>query len=100
MRAQAAETEFRTFLQRRGTPFEVLGARDGLNAMISFYREVRAHGLSLEQDEDMLLFQWGCYEQDDGVAFVFDITRQLIFDEPEEGQHLAAAPILLFQSDG
>ena len=85
MKAQDAETEFRSFLLRRGKPLEALDPLGGLRAMISFYREVRADGLRFEHDEDMLLFQWGCYEQNDGVAFDFDITRQLIFDEPEEG---------------
>jgi hypothetical protein len=85
MKAQDAEREFRAFLMHRGTPFEALDAQDGLNAMMAFYREVRADGLQFEKDEDMLLFQCGCYEQPDGLAFVLDITRQLIVDEPEEG---------------
>lgn len=84
MNARDAEKEFRSFLQRRGTSFEALGAVDGLDAMVCFYREVRTDSARFEEDEDMLLFQWGCYEEDDGVAFLLDITRQLIFDEPEE----------------
>lgn len=85
MKPQNAEKEFRAFLLRRGTSLERLDALVGLNTMVAFYREVRGQGLRFERDEDMLLFQWGCYERNDGVAFDFDITRQLIFDEPEEG---------------
>jgi hypothetical protein len=85
MKPLNAEKEFRAFLLRRGTSLEGLDAVVGLNAMVAFYREVRGQGLRFEHDEDMLLFQWGCYERNDGVAFDFDITRQLIFDEPEEG---------------
>jgi hypothetical protein len=85
MKAQDAEREFRSFLAQRGKPLEALDPPGGLSAMVSFYREVRADGLRFEHDEDMLLFQWGCYEQSDGVAFDLDMTRQLIFDEPEEG---------------
>lgn len=85
MKPQNAEREFRAFLLRRGTSLERLDAPVGLNAMVAFYREVRGQGLRFEHDQDMLLFQWGCYERNDGVAFAFDITRQLIFDEPEEG---------------
>jgi hypothetical protein len=85
MKAQDAEKEFRSFLLQRGRALEVLDPLDGLRAMVTFYREVRADGLRFEHDEDMLLFQWGCYEQNHGVAFDFDITRQLIFDEPEAG---------------
>jgi hypothetical protein len=85
MKPQNAEKEFRAFLLRRGTSLERLDALVGLDAMVAFYREVRGQGLRFEHDEDMLLFQWGCYESNDGFAFDFDITRQLIFDEPEEG---------------
>jgi hypothetical protein len=85
MKPQNAEKEFRAFLLRRGTSLERLDPLVGLNAMVAFYREVRGQGLRFEHDEDMLLFQWGCYERNNGVAFDFDITRQLIFDEPEEG---------------
>ena len=85
MKPKNAEKEFRAFLLRRGTSLERLDALVGLNTMVAFYREVRGQGLRFEHDEDMLLFQWGCYERNDGVAFDFDITRQLIFDEPEEG---------------
>ena len=85
MKPQNAEKEFRAFLLRRGTSLERLNALVGLDAMVAFYREVRGQGLRFEHDEDMLLFQWGCYERNNGVAFDFDITRQLIFDEPEEG---------------
>lgn len=84
MRPQDAEKEFRAFLLRRGLCLHLLDAPAGLNAMMSFYREVRADGLLFECDEDMLLFQWGCYDRQDGAAFVLDITRQLIFDEPED----------------
>lgn len=85
MKPQDAEKEFRAFLLQRGTSLERLDPLVGLSTMVAFYREVRGQGLRFEHDEDMLLFQWGCYERNDGVTFDFDITRQLIFDEPEEG---------------
>ena len=85
MKPQNAEKEFRAFLLRRATSLEGLNAVVGLDSMVAFYREVRGLGLRFERDEDMLLFQWGCYERNGGVAFDFNVTRQLIFDEPEEG---------------
>ena len=85
MKPEDAETRFRAFLSERGTRFEAVEALDGLTAMLDFYREIRADGLGFEEDEDMLLFQWGCYQENEGIAFLFDITRQLIFAEPEEG---------------
>jgi hypothetical protein len=85
MKPQNAEKEFRAFLLRRATSLEGLDALVGIDSMVAFYREVRGEGLRFERDEDMLLFQWGCYERNDGVAFDFNMTRQLIIDEPEEG---------------
>ena len=72
MKPQDADTEFRAFLLRRATSVEGLDALAGLDAMVAFYREVRGQGLRFEYDEDMLLFQWGCYERNNGVAF--DLT--------------------------
>ena len=84
MKAREAEKEFRAYLLERGVSLGLLDAPAGLSAMLSFYRDVRADGLLFECDEDMLLFQWGCHERQAGLAFVLDMTRQLIFDEPEE----------------
>src|SRR5678815_803153 len=51
---------------------------EGLDAMFSFYRDVRADGCRLESDGDMLLFQWGTYDWGKGQHFELDITRQLV----------------------
>jgi len=80
MKPQDAESEFRALLVKRGVTLEDLSAGDGLDAMLAFYREIRGDGLRFDQDEDMLLFQCGTYPQNDASAFVYDITRQLIFD--------------------
>ena len=37
-----------------------LSVRDGFEAMLNFYRDVRASGCAFD-DADMLLFQWGTY---------------------------------------
>jgi hypothetical protein len=84
MRPEDAESEFRAFLVKRGATLERLRAGDGLDAMLAFYREIRGNGLRFDHDEDMLLFQWGVYPHDDGSAFVYNITRQLIFDGFED----------------
>jgi hypothetical protein len=80
MKPQDAESEFRAFMLKRGLALKDLSARDGLDAMLAFYRAIRGDGLRFDQDEDMLLFQWGIYPRNDASVFVYDITRQLIFD--------------------
>ena len=84
MQPQDAESEFRALLLARGTRLDDLRPNAGLDAMFAFYRDIRGEGLTFERDEDMLLFQWGTYEQNDAPAFVFNVTRQLMFDGHED----------------
>lgn len=42
------------------------------------YRSVRIEGVSLEDDGDMLLFQWGTNDWGQGANFELDLTRQVI----------------------
>jgi hypothetical protein len=66
---------------KQGGDLSALSLAEGVNAMLEFYREVRARGCDIAQDGDMLLFQWGTYDWGDGEHFEFDITRQFI-EEP------------------
>ncbi len=50
----------------------------GVEKMLDFYRTVRFDECPLEEDADMLLFQWGLFDWGDGEFFEIDITRQLI----------------------
>jgi hypothetical protein len=84
MKPQDAESEFRALLLARGTRLDELTAADGVRAMLAFYGEIRGDGLRFQKDEDMLLFQWGTYERNDAPTFVYNITRQLIFDGHED----------------
>jgi hypothetical protein len=58
--------------------------RDGIEAMLEFYRTERADDCSLDDDGDMLLFQWGTYDWGQGPEFELDITRQLIRGDGED----------------
>ena len=81
---QRAEAEFLKFLENRGESVQRLLPTAAVEAMIAFYREVRADGCDLAEDKDMLLFQWHAYESHTGAPFVYDITRQFIFGEDED----------------
>ena len=84
MNPQRAKAEFLKFLENRGESVEHLLPTAAVEAMIAFYREVRADGCDLAEDKDMLLFQWHAYESHTGAPFVYDITRQFIFGEGED----------------
>ena len=44
--------------------------------MVEFYIERRADDANIDEDGDMLLFQWGTYDWGDGPSFEYDVTRQ------------------------
>lgn len=85
----AALEAFRKTLVGSGLSEDNLSVRDGLEAMLNFYRDVRASGCAFD-DADMLLFQWGTYAnlpRAGGIvaeAFDLNLTRQLIVDERSE----------------
>jgi hypothetical protein len=79
-----AREEFQIFLNQKGLNEQALSLRDGIEAMLDFYRDMRANGCLLDEYADMLLFQWGTYGR--GEPFSLDLTRQLIFYVPEEDE--------------
>ena len=68
----------REFESSIGHEVSALTPEQGVMAMLQFYREKRVVDCDLEQDGDMLLFQWGTYDWGKGLRFEFDITRQFI----------------------
>lgn len=47
-------------------------------AVLDLYGSFRISGTSMDEDGDMLLFQWGSYNWGDGRFFEIDLTRQAI----------------------
>ncbi|MEM6290545.1 MAG: hypothetical protein AAGA54_04740 [Myxococcota bacterium] len=73
------EARFEAFVRARWEgPLAELGVGDGLAAMVDFYDEVRVEGVNMDEDGDMLLFQWGTYDWGEGLLFEVNVTRQLI----------------------
>ena len=79
---------FNAFLADRNLRVAGLAVADGIDAMLDFYRDVRAESCDLERDGDMLLYQWGTYDwgthDADGMHFELDITRQFIVGDGED----------------
>ena len=85
MKVADALTEFRDHLTNRRLDVDGLDASSAVDAMLGFYVDVRADDVNLDDDGDMLLFQWGIYDWGDGPSFQYDITRQLITESPHQG---------------
>src|SRR3954471_21997227 len=74
MKAADSETALR---KRLAGPPEQLTARKGIAAMCSFYADERAEGAAIENDRDMLLYQWGVDTFNAPDVFQVSITRQI-----------------------
>ena len=85
MNVRDAETAFLEFLRDRGEHLSRLTPATGPAAMLAFFGEVRAKGCRFEDDQDSLLFQWGRRRRGDETVFVYDLTRQFIAGDGEDG---------------
>lgn len=81
MQTSDVERQFRQRTSELGLDLSEHHPREGMDALLSFYREVRAADVSVDDDGDMLLFQWGTYDRGDGEYFELNLTRQLTTEE-------------------
>lgn len=50
----------------------------GMRLMLDFYQDVRVNNCKVEEDGDMLLFEWGIFSFGQAPTFQCSITRQLM----------------------
>ena len=66
------------FEARSTENIETLSLPNGFELLLDFYREVRpADAATVEEDGDMLLYQWGTYDWGNGSNFEINLTRQI-----------------------
>ncbi len=78
MKSKHAKREFERHLASRGLEVSKLTPDQGVDAMLSFYRDVRAGDCNVAEQGDMLLYQWGVYDWGKGSRFELDLTRQFV----------------------
>jgi len=61
-----------------GTTIAALTPANSITQILEFYKQIRADNCSINEDGDMLLYQWGTYNWGEGAYFQWDITRQFI----------------------
>jgi hypothetical protein len=84
MKARSAKARFLKRLEAAGLSLDALTPAAGVEAMVAYYAEERAEGCPLDEDGDMLLFQWGTNDWGGGPAFELSIVRQLIAAADED----------------
>ena len=78
MKPSAATERFLTRLGLDAESLLSLLLTDGFEGMLAFYTEERAEGCPLDEDGDMLLYQWGTNDWGEGESFELNVTRQFI----------------------
>jgi hypothetical protein len=78
MKPITAKAEFEKFVRKSGTTIARLAPENGIRLMLEFYKQIRADNCPIDEDGDMLLYQWGTYNWGEGPYFQCDITRQFI----------------------
>ena len=86
MRIDEAEACLRDHLANNGLRLDGDDVALVLEAIMGWYAAERAvDAAPLDEDGDMLLFQWGTHDWGAGPAFEYDLTRQLVrADDPED----------------
>jgi hypothetical protein len=83
MNPSESKSRFEQFVADSGHSVATLTAATATHVMLAFYRQVRATDCPLDEDGDMILFQWGAYDFGEGETYRYDITRQFILSGSE-----------------
>ncbi|HEY0073529.1 MAG TPA: hypothetical protein VGB77_05455 [Abditibacteriaceae bacterium] len=90
--------QFKKFVTQAGYEVEKMPASTAFQLMLAFYRQVRAENCPLDNDCDMLLFQWGIYDWGKGEFFEYDITRQFMMPVNEDYDEISQLRLILYFS--
>lgn len=87
MNPSQSKQRFEQFVATIGCSLATLSAPDAVRLMLAFYRQVRVANCQLDQDGDMLVFQWGATDVGAKETFRYELIRQFIVpgDEDHDG---------------
>jgi hypothetical protein len=94
------EGEFKRIAEQQTPKDLTLTPENALDLMIEFYHSAHVKGVDSDiPDNDMILFQYGTYDWQDGNGrrFSLDFTRQFILETEDEPYQLSL--ILYYSSD-
>jgi len=96
MKPKDAKKEFEKFIKQSGQSLELLTSQTALSLMLDFYKSVRAEDCPLDEDGDMLLYQWGMYDDKGGKSFHYDLTRQFILADSGGDEGMSQLSLTLY----
>jgi hypothetical protein len=91
MKVASSKNRLLQLIRPKAPQLSSLSPADGIAVMLAFYHDERAEGCEIDEDGDMLLYQWGCYDWGQGEYFDFNITRQFMDAAGEKIQQLSLA---------
>lgn len=78
MKVATSKKRLLQLVKPKASQLSSLSPADGIALMLAFYQDERADGCEIDEDGDMLLYQWGCHDWGEGESFDFNITRQFM----------------------
>ena len=96
MKPTDAQAMLEKAIQEAGKSLEELTVAEGLDCMLDFYRGTRAEGCALEDEGDMLLYQWGTFDWGEGRYFQCNITRQFIQADLEDDDAISQLSLTFY----
>lgn len=86
MKPRSAKTHFLKRLAATNLSLDTLTPKAGIEAMLAYYVEERADGCDIDEDGDMLLFQWIASESKGESGIGIEIIRQLMATDDEDDE--------------
>ena len=96
MKPKSAKKEFEKFISDAGNAVASLSPEQAVSLVLNFYEQVRAEDCPLDEDGDMLLYQWGVYDDGGGgKSFHFDLTRQFMLADSDSDEGMSQLSLTL-----
>ncbi len=97
MKPKSAKQQFEKFIGNAGKATASLTPEQAVSLVLDFYKQVRAEDCPLDEDGDMLLYQWGIYaDTGGGESFHFDLTRQFILADSDSDDGMSQLSLTMY----
>lgn len=99
MNKRAITSSFKNYLKDRRVKEKDITLESLMDLVLAYFQEVQFESADIENDGDMMLFEYGTYDWGQGKFFQIGLTRQLIEmheDDEEQEDHMYQLRVTLF----